>query len=431
MSFSQGVSGLNVAAANLDVIGNNIANSGTVGYKSGSVQFSNVYAGSMQGLGTKVAGIFQDFTAGAVQRSSRPLDVAIVEGDGFFRMTSTGGEVRYTRNGQFDVNKEGFIVNAAGLQLTGFPVTSNGALAGASPVPLQVPNAAMTPAATQVVTAQFNLDARGAVPAATPFNAADSTTYNYSNSVTIFDSLGNTHELSAFFVKTATSKWDVYATADGKPLATGGAFAPAAAIPPAPPVPGSGGTPIGSLAFDGSGKLVVAAAVPPAPATVDTLKFTGLQFTNGSAPLTIDMKMAGTTQFGADNQVRKMVPDGYASGQLTTLSIAQDGTLSGKYSNQQTKLLGQIVLSSFASPNGLQNKGDNVWAETPASGAPLTGTPGSGKTLGSLLGGAVEGSNVDLTAELINLIIAQRTYQANTQTVKTQDQVVQALINMR
>lgn len=431
MSFSQGVSGLNVAAANLDVIGNNIANSGTVGYKSGSVQFSNVYAGSMQGLGTKVAGIFQDFTAGAVQRSARPLDVAIVEGDGFFRMASTGGEIRYTRNGQFDVNKEGFIVNAAGLQLTGFPVTANGALAGASPVPLQVPTAAMEPAATQLVTAQFNLDARAAVPAATPFNAADSTTYNYSNSVTVFDSLGNTHELSAFFVKTATSKWDVYATADGKPLATGGAFAPAPAIPPAPAVPGSGGTPIGSLGFDGSGKLVVAAAVPPAPATVDTLKFAGLQFANASAPMKIDMKMTGTTQFGADNQVRKMIPDGYSSGQLTTLAIAQDGTLSGKYSNQQTKLLGQIVLSSFASPNGLQNKGDNVWAETPASGAPLTGTPGSGKTLGSLLGGAVEGSNVDLTAELINLIIAQRTYQANTQTVKTQDQVVQALINMR
>jgi flagellar hook protein FlgE len=143
------------------------------------------------------------------------------------------------------------------------------------------------------------------------------------------------------------------------------------------------------------------------------------------------MKMTGTTQFGAEDEVRKMVPDGYGSGQLTTLAIALDGTVTGKYSNQQTQLLGQVVLSSFASPNGLQNKGENVWAESPASGAPLTGTPGAGKTLGSLLGGAVEGSNVDLTAELINLIIAQRTYQANTQTVKTQDQVVQALINMR
>ena len=147
--------------------------------------------------------------------------------------------------------------------------------------------------------------------------------------------------------------------------------------------------------------------------------------------MAFEMSLTGTTQFGATNEVRKMSPDGYASGQLTTLAISPDGTVSGKYSNQQTKLLGQIVLSSFGSPNGLQNMGENVWSETPKSGAPLTGTPGPGTTLGALLGGAVEGSNVDLTAELINLIIAQRTYQANTQTVKTQDQVVQALINMR
>lgn len=554
MSFSQGVSGLDAAAANLDVIGNNIANSGTVGYKSGSVQFSNVYAGSMAGLGTKVAGVFQDFTAGAVQRSARPLDVAIVDGNGFFRMTGSGGEVRYTRNGQFDVNKDGFIVNAAGLHLTGFAAGTTGALAGASAVALQVPTAAMAPVATQLITAQFNIDARSKTPVIAPFNAKDSTSYNYSNSVTMFDSLGNSHELSAFFVKTATNKWDVYATADGLPLATGGAFAPAPSFPPLAPVPGSGGTPIGSVGFDSAGKLVAApasaaavaaaavaataqataqaalaasplgiaaaaataaqaasplgiaaiaaataagtaaaaaaatpadtvlaaaaataaatavtanataaasvlgiaastataaatasplgiaaatatsaavAAASAATPTIDKLSFAGLQLPNGSAPLAFNMTLTGTTQFGSDNQVRKMIPDGYASGQLTTLSIAQDGSITGKYSNQQTKLLGQVVLSSFQSPSGLQNKGENVWAETPASGAPLTGTPGSGKTLGSLLGGAVEGSNVDLTAELINLIIAQRTYQANTQTVKTQDQVVQALINLR
>ncbi|MFZ4478415.1 MAG: flagellar hook protein FlgE [Rhodoferax sp.] len=558
MSFSQGVSGLNVAAANLDVIGNNIANSGTVGFKSGSVQFSNVYAGSMAGLGTKVSGVFTDFTAGAVQRSARPLDVAIVDGNGFFRMTSTGGEIRYTRNGQFDVDKDGYITNAAGLRLTGFTVGDTGALAGASPVALQVPTSAMEPAATTSIDAQFNVDARSAYPVVAPFNAQDSTSYNYSNSVTIFDSFGNSHELSAYFVKTAPNKWEIYATADGKPLATGGALAPAAAFPPLPAVPNSGGTPIGSIGFDSSGKMitaalsgqaltdgtaaltaakaaqvaaqtafdasvegiaaktaktaldasvegtaataaataatVAAAAATAAPTdtalaakaaaaavasakataaaaatalgevarttaatarssttgltlaaaqattaraesaltpTLDKLAFAGLRFPSGAKPMAFEMSLAGTTQFGATNEVRKMSPDGYASGQLTTLAISPDGTVSGKYSNQQTKLLGQIVLSSFGSPNGLQNMGENVWSETPKSGAPLTGTAGPGTTLGALLGGAVEGSNVDLTAELINLIIAQRTYQANTQTVKTQDQVVQALINMR
>ncbi|MDD5336109.1 MAG: flagellar hook protein FlgE [Rhodoferax sp.] len=558
MSFSQGVSGLNVASANLDVIGNNIANSGTIGFKSGSVQFSNVYAGSMAGLGTKVSGVFQDFTAGAVQRTAKPLDVAIVDGDGFFRMQSSGGEIRYTRNGQFDVDKNGFITNAAGLRLTGYPMGESGALSSASPVALQVPSAAMVPVATTSIVSQFNLDATSAYPAVAPFDAQNSGSYNYSNSVTIFDSLGNAHELSAFFVKTAPNKWEIYATADGKPLATGGAFAPAPAFPPLPDVAGSGGTPLGSVGFDTSGKMVTtslsgtaltaataalatakadqtaaqaaydaspegvaaaaaaaalaaspegvaalaaanaataaataAAAAPTDTAlaskaltaaqasakataaanatslgeiarttaatartsttglalsaakaiteradsaltpTVDKLAFTGLVFSNSAKPLAIDMTLAGSTQFASGNEVRKMIPDGYPSGQLTALAIGADGLVSGKYSNQQTKVLGQVVLSHFNSPNGLQNMGENVWSETPASGAPLTGTPGAGTTLGHLLGSALEGSNVDLTAELINLIIAQRTYQANTQTVKTQDQVVQALINMR
>lgn len=426
MSFSQGVSGLNAAAANLDVIGNNIANSGTIGYKSGSVKFSNVYAGSMQGLGTKVAGIFQDFTAGAVQTSTRPLDVAIVDGNGFFRMTSPSGEISYSRNGQFDMDKNGYIVNAAGLQLTGFAAGAGSTLAGAGAVALQVPTATMPPVATSLINAQFNIDARSPVPATTPFVATDSNSYNYSNSVNVFDSLGNSHELSAFFVKSATSKWDVYATADGVPLLTGGAMAAVTSAPGVVPVTYSAPAgKIGSMQFDKSGVLL------PAVPVGGKLAFTGLDFANGSSVMTFDMNITGTTQFGADNEVKKMTPDGYASGQLTTLAVGADGTLTGKYSNQQTKVLGQILLSSFSNAGGLQNKGNNVWAETQASGAPLTGTPGIGNTAGSLLGGAVEGSNVDLTAELINLIIAQRTYQANTQTVKTQDQVVQALINMR
>lgn len=421
MAFAQGVSGLNAAASNLDVIGNNIANSGTVGYKSASVLFANVYAGSQTGLGTKVAGIFQDFTAGAVQTSARALDVAIINGDGFFRLTSPGGEVAYSRNGQFDVDKEGYIVNASGLQLTGYQVGANGAIAGGSPVALQLPSTTMTPAATQKIIAQFNIDARGTAPVASPFDANDSSTYNYSNSVTLFDSLGNAHELSTFFVKTATNTWDVFATADGFSLDANGAMV----------VPATVGKSLalatGTLGFDANGKLDAAASTLAA----GKINFAGLQFPNGSAAINFTVDVTGTTQFAAVNDVKKLIPDGYATGQLTALAINKDGTISGKYSNEQTKLLGQIVLSSFVSPNGLESKGDNVWAETAASGPPLTGTPGAGTKLGALVGGAVEGSNVDLTAELVNLIIAQRTYQANAQTVKTQDQVVQTLMNMR
>jgi len=414
MGFAQGVSGLNAAAANLDVIGNNIANSGTVGFKSGSVQFADVYAGSRVGLGTQVAGALQNFTAGAVQTSSRALDVAITNGDGFFRLASPGGEVAYSRNGQFNMDKNGYIVNPAGLRLTGYQVGANGSIAGGSPTALQLPTTAMAPNATQNIVAQFNIDSRSTVPTKTPFDANDSTTYNYSNAVTIYDSLGNSHELATFFVKTASNTWDVYATADGQPLDTGGALA----------TPPSKGTPIATdVTFDTNGILT-------APAD-GLLKFDGLDFGNGSSPMKFDMNITGTTQFGNVNDVKKLTQDGYTSGVLTAYAINQDGTVTGKYSNEQSKTLGQIVLSSFMNPNGLQPTGNNVWAETAASGQPLTGTPGSGTKVGALTSGALESSNVDLTAELVNLIIAQRTYQANAQTVKTQDQVMQTLVNMR
>ena len=420
MGFAQGVSGLNASASNLDVIGNNIANSGTIGFKSGSVQFSDVYAGSRVGLGTQVAGVAQNFTAGAVQTSSRALDVAITNGDGFFRLASAGGEIAYSRNGQFNMDKNGFIVNSAGLQLTGYPVGANGKVAGGSPVALQMPTASMPPNSTQSIAAQFNLDSRSVLPTppavALPFDSSDSATYHYSNAVTVFDSLGNSHEVATFFVKTAANTWDVYATADGKPLDTGGVLA----TPPAK------GTPIAKgVKFDTTGILD-----PTTPAG-GKMKFAGLDFTNGSAPMKFDMNITGTTQFGNANDVKKLTQDGYTSGVLTSYAIGQDGTVTGKYSNEQTKALGQIVLSSFVNPNGLQSKGDNVWAETSASGQPLTGTPGAGTKMGALSSGALESSNVDLTAELVNLIIAQRTYQANAQTVKTQDQVMQTLINMR
>ena len=407
MGFAQGVSGLNAAASNLDVIGNNIANSGTVGFKAGSALFSDVYAGSRVGLGTQISGIAQSFTAGAVQSSARGLDVAIVNGDGFFRLASPGGEVSYSRNGQFTLDKDGAVVNASGLQLTGYQVGANGAVAGGSPAPLRLPTTAMTPQATAGVGGQYNLDSRSTPPAAA-FDPNQSNTYNYANALTVFDSLGNAHELSTFFVKTADNQWDVYATADGQPLDASGAIAPGAGV-------------IGSLAFSSSGALVSGASVA----------FAGLNFGNGSADMAFTMDLAGTTQFGNGNDVKKITQDGYTSGQLVGFAINQDGTVTGKYSNEQVNTLAQIVLSSFMNPNGLQPKGDNVWAETAASGQPLTGAPGSGTKLGALASGALEASNVDLTSELVNLIIAQRTYQANAQTVKTQDQVMQTLVNMR
>lgn len=405
MSFSQGISGLGVAAANLDVIGNNIANSGTVGFKSAAATFQDVYAGSRVGLGASVSGVTQNFTQGVTQSSSRPLDVAILNGDGFYRLSSPSGEVMYSRNGQFTRDKDGYIVNASGLRLTGYGVNASGGINGGTPSPIQIQTASMTPNPTGNVNAVFNLDARSTVPTKTPFAAGDSATFNYSNAIgPVYDSLGNPHDVAVYFVKTAANTWDVYGTSDGAPLAAG-----------APLLTG--------MAFDTKGVMT-------APAS-GSLNIGPINFGNGSAPLSAKIDLTGTAQFGATNGMTKLSQDGYKSGELTSFSINPDGTITGKFSNEQTKLMGQIVLSSFANPNGLEPKGNNVWAETLASGNALTGTPGEGTKMGSLASGALESSNVDLTSELVNLIVAQRNYQANAQTVKTQDQVMQTLMNIR
>jgi flagellar hook protein FlgE len=414
MSFSQGISGLSVAAANLDVIGNNIANSGTVGYKSAAATFSDIYAGSRVGLGAQVSGVVQDFSQGVTQTSSRPLDTAILNGDGFFRLSSASGEIMYSRNGQFTRDKNGFIVNAAGLQLTGYGVNANGNINGGVPTPLQVPFTTMNPKATTSIDAAFNLDSRLAPPTKTPFDPTDSDTYNYGNSIgPIFDSLGNPHEVETQFVKLATpaNSWAVYGTADNVAL--------------------NGGAPLTTLTFDTNGNLSAPVGSPAGTPASGKFTLPTLNFANGSAAVNVAVDYTGTTQFGDKNGMNALGQDGYTSGALTSFTLNPDGTITGKFTNEQTQLMGQVVLSSFANPNGLEPQGDNVWAETSASGPALTGTPGEGTKQGSLEAGATEASNVDLTSELVNLIVAQRNYQANVQTVKTQDQVMQTLMAIR
>lgn len=405
MSFSQGISGLGVAAANLDVIGNNIANSGTVGFKSAAATFQDVYAGSRVGLGASVSGVVQNFTQGVTQTSSRPLDVAVLNGDGFYRMTSASGEVMYSRNGQFTKDKDGYIVNASGLRLTGYGVNASGGISGGTPTAIQIPTTPMTPKATTSVKAEFNFDSRNAAPTKTPFNATDSDTFNYSNAIgPVYDSLGNPHDLAVYFVKSPTANtWDVYGTMDGAVM--------------------NAGAKLTTATFDTNGNLTAPAG--------GMLTLPTQTYTTGAAPGNMTVDLSGTTQFGKANGMSKLDQDGYTSGELTSYSINADGTITGKFSNEQTQLLGQIVLSSFANPNGLEPKGENMYAETLASGQALTGTPGEGTKLGSLEQGALESSNVDLTSELVNLIVAQRNYQANAQTVKTQDQVMQTLMNIR
>lgn len=450
MGFQQGLSGLNAASKSLDVIGNNISNANTVGFKQAQVQFADVYANSLNGasanavgIGVKVSTIAQQFTQGNISSTNNPLDIAI-NGSGFFRV-STNGSVTYTRNGQFQLDKNGFIVNAQGAQLTGYLANASGVLSTGSPAALSINTADIAPNQTTKINGIMNLDSRELVPGTqkpvaippviTPiaFSPTDPTSYNKSTSVTVFDSLGNSHVLQTYYVRvdpattppaTAGSiEWNVFATVDGNPFDATGALVPAGTTP----------TPIGKLAFDNMGKLLGAV---PAYSTTSPRALQMIVPVNSGAvtPINTTANIAfdytSSTQFGSDFSVSTMKQDGYTSGKLSKFITSKDGTIVGNYTNGQTKVLGQVVLAGFTNPNGLQSLGDNQWAETSSSGQALVGPPGNG-ALGVLTASATEDSNTDLTGELVNMITAQRVYQANAQTIKTQDQVLQTIVNLR
>ena len=401
MSFQQGLSGLNAAAKGLDAVSNNVSNAGTVGFKGASAQFSDVFAASMAGggsgqigIGVNLAQVKQSFTQGNISVTNNPLDVAI-NGGGFFRM-SDGGAITYSRNGQFLVNKDGYVVNSAGAHLTGYAANAAGVIVPSSPTDLMISSADLVPNATTSGALGLNLDSRDAVPAAA-FLYTDPTTYNSSTAMTVYDSLGNSHILSLYFRKTAANAWNVYSGLDGA--------APGAAS---------------AMTFTSAGAVNTGGTVGPLAFAVTT----------GAAALSVTLDMTTATQFGSTFGVNSMSQDGYTSGRLSGLSIASDGVIQGRYSNGQSRNLGQIVLSNFANPNGLQSLGSNQWSETADSGQPLIGSPNSG-SLGALQSAAVEESNIDLTGELVNMITAQRNYQANAQSIKTQDAVMQTLVNLR
>ena len=446
MGFQQGLSGLNAASKSLDVIGNNISNANTVGFKMAQAQFSDVFANSLSGaggsgvgIGVKVATVAQVFTQGNISSTNNPLDIAI-NGAGFFRM-STNGAITYSRNGQFSLDKNGNIVNAQGAQLTGYAADPNGVLSTGAAVPLVINTADIAPKETDIVNAQFNLDSRALVPgtqvpvAILPviipiaFSLTDPLSYNNSTSVAVFDSLGNSHVLQTFYVRVnpvarppvapVTAQWDVFAAVDGVLIAG----------------PGGGGSAvpaIGVASFNNLGKL---AGVTPNFAATDPNAFAiAIPVSSGAVtPIstpTVKFDLTSTTQYGSAFSVNSLKQDGYTAGKLSKFNTAKDGTIVGSYTNGKTSVLGQISLANFTNPNGLQSLGDNQWNETATSGPALVGPPNTGN-LGVLTSNATEDSNTDLTGELVNMITAQRVYQANAQTIKTQDQVLQTLVNLR
>jgi flagellar hook protein FlgE len=514
MSFQQGLSGLNGAAKSLDVIGNNIANASTVGFKGSTTEFADVYArslngagGNTPGIGVSVAAIAQQFTQGNIETSNNPLDIAI-NGAGFFR-TTTQGLTQYTRNGQFSLDKNGYVVTPQGANLTGYQAGPKGQILAGSPAPLKIDTADLKPQVTTKVETSLNLDSRATMPVNTPFNGNDPTTYNKQTPIDVFDTLGNAHVMSMYYVKTAPSTWEVYVGSDGveqnnvkvasastsdpaSVAARGNWLAATQASPPNPAgvsaalasyataaataVQGAaagqadaatlaaiaaaattaGNTPgytpdqvdkdiaaavsvtskkVGTLVFDSNGALSAPAMAALGNSTnPNTLPFQVqlpvYPLTGAKEIIPIKLNFGGSTQYGIDTSEKKTTQDGYTAGHLQRFSTGQEGIILGQYSNGQTKPLGQVVLANFTNANGLEPLGNNAWAESSASGTPLVGTPGTG-SFGGLQSSATEASNVDLTAELVNMITAQRVYQANAQTIKTQDSVLQTLVSLR
>ncbi|GAA4327753.1 flagellar hook protein FlgE [Pigmentiphaga soli] len=419
MSFQQALSGLNAASKNLDVIGNNVANANTAGFKGARAEFADVYASTSMGvntgtvgIGTQVSGVSQSFTQGNVSVTDRPFDIAI-SGDGFFRMDDNGNIV-YTRNGQFQRDANGYLVNANGMRLTGFPADATGNINMSQPGPLQLLVNSIEARATQTATQGAIIDSRSDVidAADVPFDPDNSQSFTHATSMNVYDSLGNSHMMSTYYVKRDSGDWAVYVSIDGQ-----------FANQPTPP--SATIEPVTTLAFGNNGKLDTSGSNSNGHVTIGPM-----DLDNGAAPISFAYDLSQTTQTGQDFSNDVQLQDGYTSGRLTSFSIDDHGIITANYSNQQSRAQGQILLATFNNPEGLASVGNNNFAETTTSGVPRLGGPAS-SDFGSVRAGALEDANVDLTKELVDMITAQRVYQANAQTIKTQDSLMQTLVNLR
>ncbi len=406
MSFQTGLSGLNAASRNLDVIGNNIANANTVGAKVSRAEFSEIVAastisanGRTEGIGVEVATVSQQFTQGSVNTTGSNLDLAI-NGAGFFRVTLPDGTAAYSRAGEFKLDTQGNIVTNGGANLMGYATSTSGTPTSSTLQALQLPTSTPIPAsATTAIVAEFNLDARAPVWNA-PTPAVPLTTYG--SSMTTYDSQGAPIATSFYMRKTGNDTWEVFTD----PTSAATASATLAA----------------TVTFGTNGQLLT--TVPAAP----TINVTSPNPSIGVFTPTLDISAA--TQFATAFAVSDLTQDGYAPGDFVALKIGDDGVISARYSNGEIQAAGQIALADFRNVQGLRPSAMGNWVETVASGQPVLGSPGQGK-FGALRAGALEESNIDLTSELVNMMTAQRTYQANAQTIKTQDQVLSTLTNLR
>lgn len=414
MPFQIALSGLNAASTDLEVTGNNIANSATNGFKQSRAEFADVYANSVQdqsataaGRGVRVARVAQQFQQGSIDFTSNNLDMAI-SGEGFFVLEETDGTRYYTRAGAYNVDRDGYVVNQKNQRLQVYPATTS--VAGTTTFStgvlsdLQLPTTASAPRATSTVAAALNLDSTATpIPPATVFNPALPSTYNNSTSTTLYDSLGNAHTATMYFRKTADNAWDGY-------LYVGGTN-----------VPTAGGSPSFPLTFNSSGVLTSGM-----PIAMDNTFNPG----GGAANLDLDMDFTGSTQFGTAFAVNNLGQDGFTSGRLSGVDVDTEGVVFARYTNGESTALGKVAMAKFNNVQGLRQVGDTNWAETFASGVTQLGEAGT-SSFGQIQSGALESSNVDIAEQLVKLITAQRNFQANAEVISTADNVTQTIINIR
>ncbi|MFC6297376.1 flagellar hook-basal body complex protein [Pseudomonas sp. CCM 7893] len=437
MSFNIGLSGLYAANKQLDVTGNNIANVATTGFKSSRAEFSDIYAQSKLGTGqnnvgsgVNLAAVSQQFTQGEVNSSGGLLDMAI-QGGGFFVQKGSDGSLEYTRNGSFKPDKDGYITNNTGTsRLQGYAADADGKIIKGALTDLQINLSNLPPKASTKVDSTSNLNSSEPVidQTAHPFDPTKSETFTTQYSTTLYDTQGNAHPMVQYMVKTDSNTWKSYTLIDGRnpngtPISGTGAVAPVAS----------------TVTFDTAGTLK-GIVTPPSTVSNTTLTIAdwkpgvmkgGNWVDNGAAanPTGIAVNMASITQYNSASYRNPPITDGYATGEITNLKVDGNGVLFATFSNQQSKAIGQLSLASFNNEQGLAPAGGTTWKETFASGQPGYDAPQAG-TLGSIVAGSLENSNVNLTNELVNLIKAQSNYQANAKTISTQSTIMQTIIQM-
>jgi len=400
-AFNIALSGLTAASADLDVVSNNVANADTTGFKSSRAEFADVYSAgavnlnqSSVGQGVRVASVAQQFTQGDVTTTGSNLDLAI-NGNGFFTMKDASGTL-YTRNGEFTQDLFGNVVNATGQALQVYPPVANGGFNTGTTTDLNLETAQGAPAATTTGAVILNLPAASTAPVL-PFDPTNPATYNQSTSTTVYDSLGNAQTATFYFTQTAAPNvWNVNLTVGGTAV---------------------GGTQ--QLTFSDTGAVTAPVG--------GGLAFNGYTPTDGAAVMNMNFNFGNSTQYGGGFGVTSITQNGFATGQLSTVSIDSSGIVSAVYTNGRTTQLGQIAMANFPNPGGLKQLGNTNWASTFQSGTVVEGTASSAG-FGSIQSGALESSNVDLTTELVNMITAQRAFQANAQAITTANQNSQTVI---